>query len=659
MKLLLFIFLSVVEAFAQAIPGRYIVQLSGSPAGEVQAALIRAGKPGRRSSQVLARQKEIATAQAGVRAAVSKRGARVLGSADTAANVLFIQADAATAESLRGLSGISRVVPDSLVFARLNRALPLSNFTNAAARVGIGNAGAGMLIAVIDTGIDTSHPGFSDDTLVPPAGFPVASSTANQALVTKKVIVVRSYEDIAASAAFGTDASDKNGHGTSSACAAGCVQHTSPIGVISSAAPKAFLGAYKALGDNGSGPTSAILKAIDDAVKDYADVLNLSLGSELTGDPAADLKVQALNLAADAGVVIVCAAGNEGPDHNSIDSPGFAEKVIAVGSSSSDRSIGSDATFTSIDPNRISGFSSRGPSVANILKPDMVSVGDNFYLAASTVVDPAIFYKVTQGTSFASPTVAGAAAFIKSARPGLTAAQYRSLLVNSTSTLFLASGAPIAVRSEGSGRLNIGNSLDQLIALSPVSLNFGRGGDVNIMRDITVTNLAAVPVNVAVSVVPFDGRVAPQIVSAPNDPLAPGASATVTFSFSGTDLSGEYQGAIVIANDSNQLIAHASYLYSVPSTIPASITVFQAPDSAAAGSTATFFVRVVDAAGNEIADPQLTVTPTSGGGSVVGTAPVADLIALFAVQVTMGGKSDNVFTITDGNVSRSVTISLQ
>jgi subtilisin family serine protease len=602
---------------------------------------------------MLARQKEIDSTQAAMRRVLTARGIRVLGGINTVGNVIFVEGDAAAAENIRRIPGVARVVSDTLNFARLNRAMSLASFPDAAARVGIDKAGLGVGIAILDTGIDTSHPGFKDDALTPPAGYPIASSKANQALVTKKVIVVRSYEDIAGSATYGTDATDRNGHGTSSACAAGCVVHATPIGTISSAAPKAFLGSYKVLGDDGSGPTSVVLKGIDDAVKDGFDVLNLSLGNELTGDPESDLQVQALNIAADTGVVVVCAAGNEGPDDNSIDSPGIADKVIAVGSSSSDRSFNMDASTTALDPNRVSGFSSRGPSLASTVKPDMLSVGDNFYLAASTAIDPSIYYKITQGTSFASPSVAGAAAFVKGARPGLTSSQYRSLLVNNTTT------SPVAVRYQGSGRLNILAPLDQPVTLNPVSLNFGRGGDASVTRDLTVTNIGLVPVKLTVSVVAVDGRLSPTILAAPTAALAPGAKGTITIGFSGTGLSGEYQGAISVANDANQLLAHAAYLYSVPSQTPASITVFRAPDTLATGSTAIFFVRIVDAGGNEIQPSNFDVAYVTGGGTVVGTAPVTGLTALYAVQIKAGATGNNVVSVTTGSVTRSLTFTVQ
>src|SRR5436305_8355871 len=83
------------------------------------------------------------------------------------------------------------------------------------------------------------------------------------------------------------------------------------------------------------------------------------------------------------------------------------------------------------NPARISSFSARGPNVDFGIKPDLLAVGQNLYTAAETIDPNGVLYNpsgyvVEQGTSFSAPLVAGAAALIKSARPGLTVDQYRS-----------------------------------------------------------------------------------------------------------------------------------------------------------------------------------------------------------------------------------------
>jgi len=94
-------------------------------------------------------------------------------------------------------------------------------------------------------------------------------------------------------------------------------------------APNAEIYAYRALGPGGAGTTEQILSAIEKAVKDKVDVLNLSLGSEVNGP---DLPISiALNKAVEKGIVAVAAAGNAGPSDWTVGSPGTAAKAISVG----------------------------------------------------------------------------------------------------------------------------------------------------------------------------------------------------------------------------------------------------------------------------------------------------------------------------------------
>src|SRR5204863_6481757 len=83
----------------------------------------------------------------------------------------------------------------------------------------------------------------------------------------------------------------------------------------------------------------AILKAIDDAVADGMDIINLSLGDDLAPRLADDLSAQAIERASQAGVIVVVAAGNNGPGLNTISSPATAPSAIAVGATSNDRTF--------------------------------------------------------------------------------------------------------------------------------------------------------------------------------------------------------------------------------------------------------------------------------------------------------------------------------
>lgn len=102
-------------------------------------------------------------------------------------------------------------------------------------------------------------------------------------------------------------------------------------GRINGVAPDAQVIAYRALGPGGSGTTEQVLAAIDQAIKDKVDVLNLSLGNNINGP---DLPISlALNKAAEEGIVPVTSSGNSGPNMWTVGSPGTAAKAISVGAS--------------------------------------------------------------------------------------------------------------------------------------------------------------------------------------------------------------------------------------------------------------------------------------------------------------------------------------
>lgn len=102
-------------------------------------------------------------------------------------------------------------------------------------------------------------------------------------------------------------------------------------GKIQGVAPDAKIIAYRALGPGGSGTTEQVLAAIEKAIKDKVDVLNLSLGNNVNGP---DLPISlALNKAVENGIVAVTSSGNSGPNMWTVGSPGTAAKAISVGAS--------------------------------------------------------------------------------------------------------------------------------------------------------------------------------------------------------------------------------------------------------------------------------------------------------------------------------------
>ena len=238
----------------------------------------------------------------------------------------------------------------------------------------------------------------------------------------------------------------------------------------------------------------------------------------------------------------------------------------------------------SIDASGIVSFSSQGPSVDLSVKP-VNSSGrwhDEFLYRHADVrtrngelYDPS-GYTITQGTSFASPLAAGAAALLKAARPGLTNAQYKSLLVN-------AAGPGYGTAQQtGAGILDVFAALQGTAAAAPTALSFQTGGgSPDLPRPPRrLRTLGAAATVFQVSAIPAGGGLAPSL-SANTFSLAPGASGQVSVNLSASSLPpGQYQGSILVLDTSTGLSAHVPYWYAVPSGVPVRITVFNAMDPA-------------------------------------------------------------------------------
>ncbi len=349
------IILLSIPLFAGTLPDRYIVELSGEsaaqsiahafPAGQRQAALL--GEPGR---QARAR---VRFEQAAVRSRLESRGARIIGSLDTVANVLFVRMPAVRAARLAGVPGVLRVLPERTYRLTLDHALPLHKVPQAWDLGGAYPQGAGIKIGMIDTGIQITHPGFNDTGFQAPSGFPVADTAADKAFTNQKVIVARSYVGQCLSTDPDTSAQDDVGHGTGTAMAAAGVQNKGPLATITGVAPQAYLGNYKVFGSPGVNDETnscAIDAAVEDAVNDGMDVLNLSLGGVPAPEIASDGEVAILERAISVGVIVVIAAGNNGPDPNTIGSPGTTPDAITVGAMNNDRIFAASLTVGTSGP---------------------------------------------------------------------------------------------------------------------------------------------------------------------------------------------------------------------------------------------------------------------------------------------------------------------
>ncbi len=356
--------------------------------------------------QAQAHTAKLRAAQAAVVAALGKRRVRVSATSQLLVNAVFVRvAGADAAAALKDLPGVKYVQFLPRTKPSLNAAINLVGVPAAWSTVGGStNAGAGVRIGVIDTGIDQNHPGFQDATLTAPAGFPVG----NPNFTNNKVIVARSYvsyltdPDPLYSTPDDSSPRDRQGHGTAIAMIAAGVANTGPAAAITGVAPKAFLGNYKVFGSPGLNEYTyftAWNAALTDAVTDRMDIVTLSLGegdpaifgpldvgTAVCGDPICDVRSQAVESATKLGVLVVAAAGNGGDigstavSQNSLNTPGVVPSAVTVGAS-----VNSHALYQAVKVNGGSLGSLRalfgdGPKIAAPLTApikDVTQVGDN------------------------------------------------------------------------------------------------------------------------------------------------------------------------------------------------------------------------------------------------------------------------------------------
>src|SRR5215831_15107105 len=291
-------FLLIVPGFAQLSPNRYTLLLEDPPVADRFARreelLSAAGATFR--AQIEAKQRT-------VMAELASRKIQVNGSTATLINAIFVTAPDSRVSEMLAIPGVAGVRPMHRFKPNLNAATQLMNAPAAWTAVGgQSNAGKGIKIAVLDTGIDQTHPAFQDSSLPMPAGFP-SCDTGNQSVCSNftnnKVIVARSYVRRLAMANV-TDPNnpaaqsqpddysprDRLGHGTAVASAAAGNQNSGTV-AFTGMAPKAYLGNYKVFGSPGVNDSFAddvLIQAVTDALNDGMDVATLSSGSlALTG----------------------------------------------------------------------------------------------------------------------------------------------------------------------------------------------------------------------------------------------------------------------------------------------------------------------------------------------------------------------------------------
>jgi subtilisin family serine protease len=367
-----------------------------------------------------------------------------------------------TYHSLQGSTGTVSAA------AEVNRAPTLVGAT-ALWGPNLATAGKGMKIGIIDDGIDQAHPYFDPSGFSYPPGFP----KGNTAYTTPKVIVARAFPSPSTHWKYAASPFDpiNSDHATHVAgIAAGDVDTRTDEGgaIVSGIAPRAYLGNYKALtvptsGFGLDGNSPEIAKAIDQAVADGMNVINLSIG-EPEVEPRRDIVVRALDNAAAAGVVPVVAAGNDFDTggYGSVGSPANAPAAITVGAST----LGGSGTRADV----AAGFSSSGPTPVSLLpKPDVMAPG----VAVLSSIPPDQ-WQAWDGTSMATPHVSGGAALLLQRHPSWTVAQVKSALAATGDPVHPAGGSgQVSTLREGGGRIDLTRADRPLLFTNPTSLGWG------------------------------------------------------------------------------------------------------------------------------------------------------------------------------------------
>ena len=332
----------------------------------------------------------------------------------------------ATIKQLMQLPGVKMVYPAQEYEINMDASLPLIGLGDPEAGTETPNglwdllggpeqAGEGIKVAVLDTGIDIYHDFFDPTGFSYPAGYP----KGNQAYTTEKVIVSRAYYRADDPPVY-PDPLDHNGHGShTSGTIAGNYGVTATVGtydqVVSGMAPQAQLMNYQIFYQATSGSQSAwnaeILQALDDLVLDGADVTNNSWGGVDNLLVHADPIAQAFQNIIDHDIVAVKSAGNAGRGQGSAD-PAGPDDILLVGATTTSRNFGNALDVTA--PTTIT----IPPTVTNVLATESVftpaiteTVGPETYVYVGRL-EPANYEGCNPFSASAAAEISGTIALI-------------------------------------------------------------------------------------------------------------------------------------------------------------------------------------------------------------------------------------------------------
>jgi hypothetical protein len=366
-----------------------------------------------------------------------------------------------------------------------------------------GVTGTGVKVAVLDTGVDQTHPDLAD-----------------------REIAEKNFSEA-------PDNVDNYGHGTHVASIVAGTGAKSG-GKYRGIAHGASILDGKVLDDFGGGFDSGIIAGMEWAAQQGADIANLSLGGIDTTE--VDPLEQAVeSLTAQYGTLFVIAAGNSGASY-SVGSPGSAPSALTVGAVDRDDTL--------------AFFSSRGPTqVDGVIKPDIIAPGVEIVAAlhsAGTInapVEPG--YTALSGTSMATPHVAGAAALLAQEHPDWTGQQLKAALSGSAKP-----GQDLGVFDQGTGRVDVPGALAASVVADQANLNLGTvawphdDGEGPVSKTLTYRNFggSAVALDLAVAATGPDGASSDVISLSANQITVP-AGGTAEVKVTGDTRRGTVDGA--------------------------------------------------------------------------------------------------------------------
>jgi len=626
--------------------------------------------------------------------------AKVTGEYDISLNAVAVQLNGTTLSKIASAPGVRSAQYEGLYRPSDANDPDLSIISAQAAWAtaqvgGSANAGHGVKVAIVDTGIDVTHPCFSDE------GFPAQTQLGDHRFTNNKVIVAKVFYNKSLVKGLTPEAVQE--HGTHVAGTVACDLDTpaSVDGVVtpydmSGVAPAALLGNYNVFPGNVDNARSEdILNALEAAYTDGFDVANMSLGGAASG--VADLLTVAVDDLDKANMVVAVAAGNSGPGHYTVESPGSAQRALSAGASTVPHFVGapfafngstiglasgdfatvtsdltaaigvvagtvgglgtacsalpagsltgdiavlsrgtctfstkirnaqaagavavvvvnnvagdptamaSDGTadqptvpaymaslanraslvaadgasgtigaslsyFSTTNVDIMAGFSSQGPTDVDFrVKPDVVAPGVNVLSSIPhQFCDAPPCFAFFQGTSMATPHLAGSAAVVRAAHPSWSAAQIRSAIVNTADQGVLtdfATGATVVtdVNIVGAGRENLLSAVGANVGLDPVSTSFGSvssGSGGTVSRTLTITNLSGTSGTFTLAIDSVTGSGVSFSLGSGSVTLAPGGSAQVKLTMNADKGAGagDHQAMLRVSRSGVE-VAHAA-----------------------------------------------------------------------------------------------------